>query len=1066
MNNVTKIDRELNLKPGNYFRRLSTNEKYKDKLIQGILVLLTEVNRNSVSYTIIVEGQSDPSSWSTKLDDFLKEHEFVPNGRELRNRELFEAMNISISAAKELDDENEKLESIVTAFRPVSQIGDLEDSPKLLESEKFDQIEIQESRETGIALVNEPGTMLTQATEFIEKIADRRNDITLKQMAIKKLVATAEALMKEQKMWMEAMTQFNDAVIKLEKVIWTLNLYLGTGEEIIQLRSGQSAAASMPLTVRQLVLFMDEECALESETQGLDAYTMTEFDEWLLSDEKNLNLVLPEKKGVVALKPRRASIEYSDDKMINARMNEPNHKSYILIRNGDSLFRVCPEWEVGRFFFPTKEEFSDAFSYTKRYSVEEAEESKIDTSNWTEDERRWGKKIESVMTPDHDDYEDRVKSIDSRMDYYSKALLMLQGIVDRTGIFPEYQEIGLNLMDVTQWSDYLRFVHDADSAFLLTTGKETFAEFQKRVAESIELGDRIIGQFHQLERDYQRHEDTRKSPKNASDPEDFELYTLEGRTDDGGFKFFYQRKDKKSYFRGYPDYRRVEEEYKQRASFQIYKKDRGILPYDSVHLEDMEYFMTDRLSRHSYLTLFPLMKRIRNMKRVEKQEEEPFLQLLISTMKNKGDSRSDRELYTEALSISRWYKFKNKFHRSLKKDEKLAFDEMVREYDRRQKQEIQREKTPDEEVVDLYKTDKTLLIAARTGYWVVLDRHDDHDIHVDRRDYTKNSKGWKLVAEKLGHIPGGEWQQWKPLYERKEWETWIKGSRAKDFATFTEIREFIDKYSSEIYNYAEDSARIRVGSWDKRKYLVMKRQALIGIELDDSRQIHFHFSLIYDNLNDKSESIQDVTVSYTWKRNKNGINKIDRDYHYYSNPVERLETNDRGKWNPRKNFNFTYFIDREQIQWFKEYRQVLEIQEKEIHKKRSFADSALSKLIKFVNDNKLAIEKEKYLARFGNPHLWDKSKDKTAVELWNHSYFSRLKKTIGELVVDGFDTEQFYGKSLNEIIRLTNAQIMANQKDKNSRDRLVASHLIEKKEYLDPETYILFEKGELNEENE
>ncbi len=107
--------------------------------------------------------------------------------------------------------------------------------------------------------------------------------------------------MAEQKLWMQVMTGFGDAVKKLEEVIWTLNLYLGTGEEIIQLRMGEAASADLPLTIRQLVLFMDEECALESEKQGIDAYSMEQFDEWLLADSKSLDQVLPEKKGILAL---------------------------------------------------------------------------------------------------------------------------------------------------------------------------------------------------------------------------------------------------------------------------------------------------------------------------------------------------------------------------------------------------------------------------------------------------------------------------------------------------------------------------------------------------------------------------------------------------------------------------------------------------------------------------------------------------------------------------------------------------------------------------------------------
>jgi hypothetical protein len=52
--------------------------------------------------------------------------------------------------------------------------------------------------------------------------------------------------------------------------------------------------------VRQQVLAMDEESALNASTGGIDVRSIAAFDQWITSDPANLEQVLPEQRGVVA----------------------------------------------------------------------------------------------------------------------------------------------------------------------------------------------------------------------------------------------------------------------------------------------------------------------------------------------------------------------------------------------------------------------------------------------------------------------------------------------------------------------------------------------------------------------------------------------------------------------------------------------------------------------------------------------------------------------------------------------------------------------------------------------
>ncbi|MHB8089509.1 MAG: hypothetical protein ACYDH2_14810, partial [Anaerolineaceae bacterium] len=140
---------------------------------------------------------------------------------------------------------------------------------------------------------------------------------------------------------------------KIKKMIGVIELYLGVAEEIFQIQEGAPASVEEPISIRQLVLYMDEETGIY-EGGGIDCTNVDEFDAWLLKDN-HLDIVLPERKGIVVLCPSRQD-KYNADPITNARMKEANLMSYLLIRNGDNLFRIWTNIKMGERFFPTLEE--------------------------------------------------------------------------------------------------------------------------------------------------------------------------------------------------------------------------------------------------------------------------------------------------------------------------------------------------------------------------------------------------------------------------------------------------------------------------------------------------------------------------------------------------------------------------------------------------------------------------------------------------------------------------------------------------------------------------------------
>lgn len=187
-----------------------------------------------------------------------------------------------------------------------------------------------------------------------------------KQTALQQKQAELQAMLAEKMAIANAMLKpLQELVENIQEGIWTVNLYLGRDEEIVLLRDGAPAPADTPITIRQLVLSMAEECAVAAEEGGINARSIDEFDRWIVERPEHLDQVLPEAKGVVVLIPTRRSKKY-DDPWLNNQLAEADKQSYFLIRNGEKLFRIWSNFIVGKTLVPTQAEFLDFF-YEQRY---------------------------------------------------------------------------------------------------------------------------------------------------------------------------------------------------------------------------------------------------------------------------------------------------------------------------------------------------------------------------------------------------------------------------------------------------------------------------------------------------------------------------------------------------------------------------------------------------------------------------------------------------------------------------------------------------------------------------
>lgn len=978
------------LKVGNYYRRRATPKpKADDKFQADDLVLLIDVDLDDqdVSYTAYAKNQ-----WFTlPINDFLQCFKYEGEGRAIRDREFQKLINEASTVAAEITEEAEQLRGIEHAFQPAALPG-LTDSPA--EIAQVEEIAAEES--VSLVRVNEPSEKLVSANQWIEAIAERRNRIGDKKDQLKTIQDRIEGLQAEQQAWLECMTAFTDISKRLNEVIGTLNLYLGNNEEIIQLSAGKPAEG--PLAIRQLVLYMDEECALYAEEGGIDARSIPDFDEWLLADQRNLDQVLPEQKGIVCIKPRRSDIDYGDA-FINMKMNEANKITYILIRNGENLFRLVTDWQTGKYFFPCQAEF-DQIEYKHREY----------------DRNRMRYNDPQKITPkDGRVYKEMLAKREQLEKHYSRALILLQGLVDRTGIFPDLQDRGLNLMDISANNQYLRFIYDADPSKLLVTGRETFDEWQTRTNKLLVAGDRIIGVFgwNQI-----REDDLKERMRSAwsGRPDGMTLYTLE-KGSDGELRILFDA-DSSDYWNGYEYVKR-----KNRVGFRIFTSDSFIIAYDQITLEDAKYFLNDRLSRHAYADMFPLLRRVRNMKQIERNEEQPFLDLLVNDASKK--IALDRSILEQQINeVVTWYKFKNKTHRSLSQDDAKAYRMIMREWAKRRLTESAAADSP---VIEDIQNADTLLIAMRDQDLIHIERADQNQIFVHRSIMrrSKREQAYRLVEKREWVIIGQEYLTWQVLYEAPEWAEWPKGSRnSADYLTTPELEAFLplcyQKAQGIIRGHAEWFLDVNRSDRESIKSL---KSELFRIDLKKGYIELFYY--VTGKANGKL-LYGEISIPINWKRKAGQVVIASSDYHNWSKGAKSGDDLEAGSsWNPEKESHFIYFIDRDVLQKMNALHAAYKEERAKSSQQQWTAIKVFEAATKDINAKIEETAKQAYIDNHGDARLWKAYKDRAKLKSFHqHDLFGEAIEALQEWLKRHDVMEaQLIGKTIAEIIEMADINL-------------------------------------------
>jgi hypothetical protein len=641
-----------------------------------------------------------------------------------------------------------------------------------------------EERVTENALVQADARAPARAKKEIAFVRNRarklRYNLRDKKEELKQLLEGQTSLMEA------AVGKLEGFLKKAEEAIWTINLYLGKDETIEILRKGKPAPADELIVIRQQVLYADEESAAKAAEGGIGFEDMEEFDEWLFKPE-NLNQVLPETKGVVAIRARHERRQRSSSGFSSALRHADEDKwdlkTQFLFRNGECLYRVIPNIEVGNHLFPRHDEFDGYFI-----------ESNYDFKDRKYKERR--------IKPGSYDFDRAMKKCDSGRRHYLRILLFLQGVLDRTPIFQPIEGEYVNVCDPKGCEDVLRFIRDAE--LVLETGRKPFFEWLGDTNRDTGVGHRIMGAF---DTSYVRqHEPVKIEPKGAYSPESLELYTVE-RADDVWISFLYKRPK---------DWR----EYEKRARCYIDRGAKCFLNFDRAHVADMEYYMGSRVNRHEYITLFPLLTMAIELKRAEQEEEAPFRNLLVTQIVKANKIEKEKaESILDDLII--WWKFKNHVHRALKADDAKALRMIVAE------SKVKLQRMEERAAVEALHNDiikalqaevpNAIFIGHKRGHeYVVIASHNDENIFVSesvwrikapksdasRRLAKRFGKGLrpKLLAEKPWTVVDGRRYKWEKLWADARWDAWTYDVRTNKYLTDPEKAQI----AKEARTYAEE----------------------------------------------------------------------------------------------------------------------------------------------------------------------------------------------------------------------------------------------------------------------
>lgn len=524
------------------------------------------------------------------------------------------------------------------------------------ENVNLDNYTIQKAQENAIVHLG--------STTHLESM---KNGLQEKTDNLAQLSASLELKIFEQKQKLEHIKRemddklrlLRDEVNRIERIIWTIELYIGIKEDVVQIQEGNSASKDEPIKIFQTCSFMDEEVA-DPQYDGIDMSSIDKFDDWLCDyntyhKKKNYEIIMYP-RSILMFRVRRYDKKYNENPFINAIMNEENHKTYILIRNGDNLYRIWADINIEK-FFPDPDEFENIGKKDRSYYQEGIYKLKdFDDLNDEEQTKIFNEKRDAFI-------------------HYQRHFIMLQGLIDRTDIFSPMPKFKISEEFDSGKMEYLY-----DNSIKLPTEKPLFHQWVKEINKYVKKGSRIVwggGNSCRTQERFPENFVSYRRPSNETwglpNPPTTDLYTIEKVFMSNRGYYGYAEKEtmsikiENSNLKWKWDY--DETKSTRKISYKVYPEEDTIINYDLCTLEDIEYYIHSREDRKGYLRMIPLLMKVKEWLLKDKEIEKEFTKMMLDEFKREKVNVDEWRV----LKAIDWWKTKNKWKRSVNSDDAKAY---------------------------------------------------------------------------------------------------------------------------------------------------------------------------------------------------------------------------------------------------------------------------------------------------------------------------------------------------------------------------------------------------------
>lgn len=441
--------------------------------------------------------------------------------------------------------------------------------------------------------------------------------------------------------------------------IWLIELFLGSKERVVTLRTGVPAPAETRIAVYQRVRCMDEEMALEQwfrDPESIGQVSCEEievFDEWIAKPE-NLQALFPHPKGIMALRIRRRPKNRGDrgndiaTMLANASLAGQDLMTYLLVKNGENLHRIWVDVVMWPRFFARLSEFE---------RPRKGEDSEI----------AWS-------IPEY-----RKRQIEAASKQFMGGLVALNGLLQRSDIFHPLPRPGLNALSPADVDAYFELVRDDEGdAGLLGDGRAfeglTWDGYRKWLQKAVAVGCRVYWKGRSrsfgAEGDKEQQRRTMWAPGAHGWPRYGVPYTLEPPNPQdpkaekyGDYRFCMMIENPGRW--GYDG------DGRKRRRCRFWVDPYEVLPIDLISWRVLEHLLRDPNQRERYEDFFHTAFAWWKLAKTTAEAERPFVDLVLQYT---GAGEVERPRVERLI---RWWKLKTREHRTLAADESKAFRMIV-----------------------------------------------------------------------------------------------------------------------------------------------------------------------------------------------------------------------------------------------------------------------------------------------------------------------------------------------------------------------------------------------------